>query len=169
MRRLLKVALTGFIWATAAVAQDPVVVQSVGIVDYGIYRIELSGRRVSVPSAAGGEVRPASHAVLIAQTNQIPAKVGTTFGYQLVVNGSPTSALADFEVVVEHPAFTLPDGKVTGTTDRVPWKYWIGRQSSYTYTFDHDWEAVPGRWSIEIWRNGKRLVGKEFVVGATGK
>jgi hypothetical protein len=113
-------------------------------------------------------VRPASRAVLIAQTNEIPAKVGTTFGYQIVVNGSPTGALADFEVVV-HPAFTKPDGKVTDTKDRVPWRYWIGKQSSYTYTFDYDWEAVPGNWLIEIWRNGKRLASKEFVVGAGGK
>ena len=169
MPRLLIVALTGFICATAVVAQDPVVVKSVGIVDYGIYRIALSGRRVLVPTAAAGETRPASRVVLITQTNLIPAKVGTTFGYQIVVSGSPTGTLADFEVVVEHPAFTKPDGQVTDTADRVPWKYWIGKQSSYTYTFDYDWEAVPGKWSIEIWRNGKRLAGKGFVVTARGK
>lgn len=161
--------MTGVIWATTMVAQETATVQSVQIIDYGIYRIELTGQRVPMPSAQAGRVRPASRAVLVVQTNQIPATIGTSFGCQFIVNGNPTGALAALEVVVEHPAFKKPDGETTGTTDRVPWRYTIGEKAGYTYTFDHDWEAVPGSWSIEIWQDGKKLAGKEFFVKPAGK
>jgi hypothetical protein len=169
MKMSLIIILAGFICAPAAVAQESVVVQSVGIVDYGIYRIELTGERVPVPSAGAGVVRPASRAVLIFQTNQIPATLGTTFGFQFILESKPVGAVAGVDIVVEHPPFKKPNGETTSTLDKVPWRYRIGEKVGYTYTFDHEWEAVPGKWTIEVWQGGRRLVGKDFVVKSERK
>ena len=38
-------------------------------------------------------------------------------------------------------------------------------QATYTgYTFDKSWEAVPGKWTVEVWHKNTRLVTKEFNV-----
>jgi hypothetical protein len=169
MNRFLIVTLAGMVWATAMGAQEPAIVQSVEIVDYGIYRIELTGEHVPMPSAGATAVQPASRAVLIAKTNQIPSTLGTTFGIQFILAGKPVGAVADVVIIVEHPAFKKSDGKMTGTSDKVPWRYIIGEKGCYTYTFDHDWEAVPGKWSMEVWQGGNKLAGKDFVVNSRAR
>jgi hypothetical protein len=164
MKLFLILTLMSITWVTATVAQEPTVVRSAEIVDFGIYRIELTGRHIPLSSTGAGEIHPVSVAVLVAKTNQIPATVGTTFGLTFILNGTPSEATADVDVVVEHPAFKKPDGTTTGTSDKVLWRYRIGQRVGYTYTFDHDWEAVPGKWVIEIWQGGKNLVVREFIV-----
>jgi hypothetical protein len=151
-------------WTVAAVAQEPAVVRSADVVDYGIYRIELTGERLPTPFTGAGAVQPASRAVLIAKTNEIPAIIGTTFGFQFVLDGSPAGGIAAVDIVVDHPAFKKPNGETTKTEDRVPWRYRIGEIVGYTYTFDHDWETVTGIWKIQVWQGGKILAGKEFIV-----
>jgi hypothetical protein len=145
-------------------AQEQATVQSVDIIDHGIYKIELTGDRVPVPSAGAGAVQPASRTVLIATTNQIPPQIGITFGCRFVAQGQPDGAIVDLDILVRHPAFRKPDGSVTSPLDVVPWPYRIGEVAGFTYTFDHDWEAVPGKWSIEVWRGGEKLSGVDFLV-----
>jgi len=158
------ILLVCVLWTMSAMAQEPAVVRSVDVVDYGIYRIELTGQHVPMPSAGAGAIQPASRVVLIAKTNEIPATIGTTFGFQFILNGSPVGGVAAVDIIVEHPAFHKPDGEISKTTDRVPWRYRIGETVGYTYTFDHDWEAVTGVWKIQVWQGGKILAGKEFIV-----
>ncbi len=169
MKSSLIITLASLVGTMLVVAQEQAIVQSADVLDYGIYRIELTGEHVPMPSAGAGAVQPASRVVLVAQTNQIPTNLGTTFGFQFVLNGKPVGAVADVDIIVEHPAFKKPDGETTGTSDKVPWRYRIGEKVGYTYTFDHDWEALPGKWTIEVWRGGKRLAGKEFTVQPRAK
>ena len=168
LQSLLVIAFISFVWTTA-IAQESVTVQSAEMVDYGIYKIELTGDHVPVASTGAGAVQPAYRAVLVTTTNQIPSTIGNCFGFQFILHGTPDGALADVIIKVNHPAFRKPDGSVSGNSDAVPWRYRIGEKVGYTYTLDHDWEAVPGKWSIEIWRGKERLVGKEFVVKAADK
>lgn len=169
MKPVLPAILAVLLLKTAAIAQGVTVIESAEIIDYGIYRIELTGQHVPMPSAGAGAVQPALRAVLVAQTNQISAILGTTFGLHFMLIGKPAGAAAKVDIIVEHPAFKKPDGKTTGTSDKVPWSYRIGEKVGYTYTFDHDWEAVPGTWKIEVWRDGKKLAGKDFLVKAERK
>jgi len=145
-------------------AQAQGTVQSLEIVDHGIYKIELTGEHVLAPSAGAGAVQPASRAVLVATTNQIPPKIGITFGCHFIPHGEPDGAIVDLTILVRHPAFRKPDGSKTSPLDVVPWRYRIGEVAGYTYTFDHDWEAVPGKWSIEVWRGQEKLAAVDFVV-----
>ena len=32
------------------------------------------------------------------------------------------------------------------------------------YKFDHDWELVPGNWTLQVLYQGEVMVEKEFVV-----
>lgn len=164
MKFFLVLILAVITWVTSSVAQEPAVVRSAEILDFGIYRIKLTGQHVPQSSTAAGEIHPVSNVVLVAKTNQVPATVGTTFGLMFIFNGTPSEATAEVDIVVDHPAFKKPDGDTTSTSDKVPWRYRLGERVGYTYTFDHDWEAVPGKWAIEVWQGGKKLVAKEFIV-----
>lgn len=158
---LLAVGLT-----TIANAQSSASVQSAEIVEYGIYRLERTGEHILLPSTAAGAVEPAARVSLITTTNRVQAIVGTTFGCRFVVNGEPTGASVRLDIIVEHPPFEKTPGQKTGTTDKVPYRYVIGQKGGYTYTFDNDWEAVPGDWSIQVWYRGRKLAEQKFVVEA---
>lgn len=165
MYRMLAAALVLGLPVTASARNSPSV-QSAGIVEYGIYRIALTGEHIPLSSTSAGAVEPAASVRLITTTNRIPAVVGTTFGCLFVVTGEPTGAPVTLDIVVEHPPFEKVQGRKTGTSDKVPWPYVIGQKVGYTYTFDNDWEAVPGDWWIQICYRGRKLAEQKFVVEA---
>jgi hypothetical protein len=43
----------------------------------------------------------------------------------------------------------------------------IGPGGYLSYSFDHDWEMVPGVWTLQIWNQGRMLAEQTFTV--TGK
>jgi hypothetical protein len=162
MNRMLALVFAVGVVSTANAQTSPSV-QSVEIVEFGIYRIALSGEHIPLSSTAAGAVEPAAGVHLIATTNRVPAVVGTTFGCLFVVKGEPTGAPVTLDIVMEHPPFQKAPGDKTGTRDKVPWPYVIGQGAGYTYTLDHDWEAVPGDWSIQVWYHGKKLAEQKFI------
>ena len=165
MHRILPVVLAVGLAATASAQTSPSV-QSAEIVEYGIYRVTLTGEHIPLSSTSAGAVEPAAGVRLITATNRVPAVIGTTFGCLFVVRGEPTGAPVTLDIVVEHPPFEKVPGQKTGTTDKVPWPYVMGQKAGYTYTLDNDWEAVPGEWSIQVWYRGKKLAEQKFVVEA---
>jgi hypothetical protein len=165
MNRTLALVFAVSLVSTAGAQTSPSV-QSAEIVEYGIYRIALSGGHIPLSSTSAGAVEPATGVHLIATTNRVPAVVGTTFGCLFVVKGEPTAAPVTLDIVVEHPPFQKAPGDKTGTRDKVPWPYVIGQKSGYTYTLDNDWEAVPGNWSIQVCYRGRKLAEQKFVVEA---
>ncbi len=165
MNRMLALAFAVGMGATASAQTSPSV-QSAEIVEYGIYRIALTGEHVPLSSTSAGAVEPATGARLIVTTNRIPATVGTTFGCLFMVKGEPAGAPVILDIVVEHPPFQKAPGDKSGTRDTVPWPYVIGQKAGYTYTLDNDWEAVPGNWSIQVWYRKRKLAEQKFVVEA---
>src|SRR6266478_1420083 len=69
MKSSLIITLASLVGTMLVVAQEQAIVQSADVLDYGIYRIELTGEHVPMPSAGAGAVQPASRVVLVAQTN----------------------------------------------------------------------------------------------------
>ena len=162
-KRLILVSVI-FVCTLGVHAQEQATLQSVEVVDQGIYKIQLRGDPLPMPSVGAGVIKPSFKPVLLASTNQIPPKIGITFGCRFIPRGKPDGAMIDLTIMVRHPAFTKPDGSKTSPLDVVPWPYKIGEIAGYTYTFDHDWEIVPGKWSIEVWHGGEKLSGVDFIV-----
>jgi hypothetical protein len=40
----------------------------------------------------------------------------------------------------------------------------IGRTLYKDYGFDHDWELVPGIWTMQVWYQGRKLLEQTFTV-----
>jgi hypothetical protein len=163
MNRIL-VLIFAVALVTNSSAQTSPSVQSAEIVEYGIYRIKFTGEHIPLSSTSAGAIEPAAGVRLITATNHVPSAVGVTFGCLFVVKGEPIGAPVTLDIVVEHPPFQKAPGDKTSTQDKIPWPYVIGQKAGYTYTFDNDWEAVPGNWLIQVWYHGRKLAEQKFFV-----
>ncbi len=137
------------------------------VLRWGIW--QTSGDPIRVPaqdpqSARGRHLtyRP----VLLAQTNQIPATRGVRFGFEFELTGLPPGP-AQFTFVITHPPIREPDGSVV-TRSEFPHPTVIPEEGfvveAIAFGFDHDYELVPGKWTMEIWRDSRKVVERTFEV-----
>jgi hypothetical protein len=136
------------------------------IFDAGIYELEFV-TTVDAPNTASGLQSIVRDEKLIERTTCIPAKRGIHFGFRYRVFGDPPGRVA-LRMVNHYPA----DGLRNPATNKVHHMGEVvqpavtGGVSLYTgYSFDEDWEAVPGIWVFEIWHNGKLLASQKFEIG----
>ena len=95
---------------------------------------------------------------------KIVAKIGTQFGIQVQVNGSPDSAIANLRTRVTHPLMRNPKTEEEGTQDEWDSPMNIGYARYAGWQFEEDWELLPGAWKIEILHKDKVLASQEFTV-----
>ena len=137
------------------------------IVEHGIYAPEREvGVRDVEKTSIGfvrtidGQARPE----LLEETTRIPAKVGTRFGIHFLFDDCAGPEKYPVTVRVHHPPMTNPK---TGRTTRVEeWEMTgypiIARFTGYL--FEEEWEAVPGRWRIDLVVDGKVVARQKFRV-----
>lgn len=133
------------------------------ILDAGIYALEQRYTPIASSSVAADIMQPVRKAVLLTQTNVVPARAGTTFGCRFVFEDLSTNAHVDAVVIVRHPPIAKTE-ETPSTIDTVKWRYPVGQEVGYTYTFDQPWEMAAGEWIIEIWHKGEQLAERKFVV-----
>jgi len=137
------------------------------VTDYGIYdaRLELKGDwKQGIPV----EVVSVNDAKLKETTTRIPAQTGINWGVSTVVTNHYLLQAVKVVGVMEHPAFTSPDGKTTtedvfplGTVDanetlEMPYFWCFLEQEPY--------ELVPGKWTLRIEVDGQTLMTKAFEI-----
>jgi hypothetical protein len=143
-------------------------VNSIEITEYGIY----GGRKVvkmKQPGAPTGLKNMVKKIFLVNETTDIPATLGTRFGIRFVVNGSPSGDVVYITKVVILPKEGL---EIPNEENRIfkyerKMKTKIGFYEFTGYTFDNIWETIPGKWSIQLWYDGKKLAEKQFSVHKT--
>ncbi|MCB1693138.1 MAG: DUF3859 domain-containing protein, partial [Pseudomonadales bacterium] len=98
-------------------------------------------------------------------TSDIPAKLGTDFGIQYVINTMPKGAPLRVTNVIRFPGEGIkrPNGRVWKES-REDREVKVGIRDFYGYGFDRPWEIVPGEWEFEVWCNGARIIRKTFNV-----
>ncbi|KAB2920455.1 MAG: DUF3859 domain-containing protein [Hyphomicrobiaceae bacterium] len=162
MRGLLWVALLGLVAADAH-AQS-IDVDRIRIFEYGIYSGRTEASRPQEGTATG-TINTVADLKLVAQTERIPARIGTRFGFGYEVVGRPRDASARMTFITRFP----PQGVVNANgimyfqnefEASVP----VGVAMTRTYTFDEPWELATGEWTLEIHYRGRKLAEKRFVV-----
>lgn len=104
------------------------------------------------------------------QTDRIAAIQGNRFGFLFEITGLPSAEPVRLKRVVNHPPHWVPGGgKSTQTVDEFPMLLPKGGtiRGYVAMVFADDWDMLPGKWSLELWRDGTRLLSKEFTVFAT--
>jgi hypothetical protein len=103
---------------------------------------------------------------LIKKTNEIPAEMGVRFGMRYIVRGAPIGEKVKIKNVTILPSSGLKDPR----TGKVRYKNQytsiivIGKRSYREYLFEEEWEAVPGKWTFQLWHADQKLAEKTFTV-----
>lgn len=141
---------------------------SARMVDFGLYRSAHMGRRQDA-RVAGGLIYSLGRE-LLRQTDQVPATIGSGFGFRYVLQGQGEDAEVTVRVLHPVPLRDPESGRSIAVSEwqqRLP----LGQVNwNSGWNFDHPWELVPGRWTIQLHggSNGQSrlLLEKHFEVVA---
>ena len=127
-------------------------VESINVVEYGIYTTTTESERAA-KDTPGGAIKSTTNIRHALTTRDIPAQLGLEFGFRFDVIGTPTGARVPVHVVAIFPAPGLYD---TASKQRFPKAEYdridaIGRGGYLSYTFEQDWEQIPGVWTFQLW------------------
>jgi hypothetical protein len=134
------------------------------IVEYGILKKIKSEGTLDAPNTIAGKANNMIVLQLVQRTTTIKAAVGTTFGLFVKLLGEPDGAAVTCHFRCIHPLLTDPASGRSGESDDWESPRPIGASRYVSYTFDHGWELVPGKWTIQVLSDGKILAEKTFDV-----
>jgi hypothetical protein len=104
---------------------------------------------------------------LIRQTDTIEASLKATFGFHFSLAGLKPGEEIVLRKVVVHPPIRNDAGDVsTGYEREMPTVVrHDGTIAGFQgFGFDHPYELVAGKWTIEVWRGSQKLAAKTFTV-----
>jgi hypothetical protein len=149
--------------ASLAAAQT---VERIDILQSGLYTAAVTGN-VATPGTATGNSHTVGNVQFYQSTDRVPARLGTRFGVNYVIVGNPDGAILEFRQIWRLPAPGLRNpktGNVYRESPRTVQKT-IGDRGALTgYSFDDDWEMVPGPWTCELWLGERLMLTKTFTV-----
>jgi len=136
---------------------------SIEIVDFGLYETEIMDK-YEHPGLPSGEYNTNGETKLLEQTDRIPARLGVHFGLRLRAVGNIDGAEMDVVCSDTYPG--LPDpGRTTPMTEgEFSQVFRLNEISPSLFTFEHEWEMVPGEWTFSFWHRGKQMAEKTFTV-----
>jgi hypothetical protein len=156
----LAAVLLGFV-VTSVNAQK---ITGAEIIEYGVLQTIKSEGRLDAPNTVAGKSNNMIAAQLVENTSRVNASIGITFGILVKLLGEPEGAMITAHFRCIHPKLTDPVSVYTAETDDWESPRPIGVARYVSYTFDHDWEIRPGKWTIQVLSDGKVLAEKTFDV-----
>lgn len=132
------------------------------VTEVGIYSADVM-KTFPVPGVTSGTNEGLDSFTLVQATTNIPARIGTRFGFRYTIRGTPSNAPIVLTMVGEHPPYKNPTTGKTQTRDEYELQSWIG-QTYTSYSFDEEWELIPGTFQFEVWHEGKKLCEQAFAV-----
>ena len=164
MRELLALLFLAAV-AGDACAQGGSKVDRIEIVEAGLYRAETATIE-QAPGTATRQRNILSETKLVAATTRIEAKLGVHFGIRYRVVGRPNLATIKLTSVTQYPAPGLKNPKSADNQARGehPLFATIGQLNYRGYVLEHDWELVPGTWTMELWDGNRKLTSQAFDV-----
>ncbi len=161
----MKIALSLLVMAFLSVnayAQDPRI-NKIDVIDYGIYtatsnKVKASGQGIGQNNVTGER--------LVAMTRTVPMQLGVHFGFHYTVVGTPAGAMAPLRIVTLFPSPGLHNPKASQPILRNEYtiERAIGKPTYHDYSFEDQWELVPGTWTMEIWDGDRKLLSESFTV-----
>ena len=133
------------------------------ITSYGTYEMSGGETTQEAGDTAAGHVHIAKGMKLVRTTDRVPRSKGTAFGYQFVVEGTPTGSHLPVVVSVRHPPFQRPGQE---QSEQETWNQTVevGMPSYAGYSLDEEWKMVPGQWSVQVFHGPRLLAEKAFTV-----
>ena len=126
-----------------------------------------SGGTADAPDTAEGSVGRIDASwtpKFLAPPDQVKARLGLSIGLEVRVEGREFLAVVPLRTRVTHPPIVTPDNGKATTVDE--WDSPMNaRFPRFTgWRFDHRWELVPGKWTIDVLSGEQVIASQEFQV-----
>ena len=131
----------------------------------GIYQIEV-GTLTPERQTPTGVAASVDNVKNVQDTTTIPARRGIEFGFQYTIIGKPEGAQVPLRIVSIFPKRGLRNPATRKTTYRseIVRDKTLGSIVYAGYGFEHEWEAVPGTWTFQLWHKNRKLAEQAFTV-----
>ena len=151
----------------AVASAQRVKVDRVDIIEFGVYSAVVESVRRS-DTTAMGHVSSLTDIKLRSKTDTVCARLGERFGIRYVVVGQPRGMAVELDWVTRFPppGAVNARGKQFAVSELKDTKM-IGDEAFRSYTFEEEWEMVPGVWSLEFHYKGRKVGEKTFTVLAS--
>lgn len=162
-RTLLIVALLIPGWAGAIVTPPSSIAGEV--IDHGLVVVPGAVVNKAAPDTAAGRTGTYDKARFVHNTNVIPAKQGTAFGFRYRLSGLQRGT-ESFEMRAIHPAMKGPDGRertvsaASFVVESVDGLY----EDDLIYKLSEPFEVLQGKWVLQILYQGRQLISREFLL-----
>jgi hypothetical protein len=143
--------------------------QGIHLLECGIFRKLASTNDVSEPGSLTGAWHADSKVALIESTTNVPARIGTSFGFRVKFHGITPNEVVPCAAKCLHPKLTDPSSGRSSEVDQWDTSGSAGQDGYIGYTLDNDWELVPGRWTLQVFQDSQLVLEKTFNVEATPK
>ena len=143
-------------------------VNGITVTNVGSYKADTT----SAPSRSGqlsptGTVGTDAHWQFTSDSLEVPGRVGTHFGIEFRIDGSPAQDDVTFYLTLTFPPQGIrnPNTGEIMYSNRVAFPHMkIGALCLLGYGFDTEWEIVPGPWTAQIWYRDRMLAERTFTV-----
>jgi hypothetical protein len=139
-------------------------VLDVQLVQFGTFRKTVAQGEIEAPGSVQGKAHAVQDAVLDEQGSEIRVSQGTSFGILVKFIGGHEGAIVPCTAKLLHPKFTDPESGRTSEVEEWPCFGTTGRNGYIGYTFDNDWELVPGQWTLQLFMESKKKIEKSFKI-----
>lgn len=138
-------------------------VSGIDVVEFGIFKTDKVGE-TEAKKTSSGTLNVTRDQRLIKGTDKVVATIGTRFGFRFKLNGRPEGQKVLLQGRILHPEISNPETQRMSTIDLWDREETIGHTNYIGWSFDNDWEIVPGKWTIQLFYDGKKLAEKIFRV-----
>jgi hypothetical protein len=138
------------------------------ILTYGLYKKNSDdGKPVQIEGTENEYIQTAEFKH-IETTRDIPAKLGTYFGFEFELLDLPPGEEIKFDIYVIHPPLKMNEGAAISTED----SYWLratvpkggSYKSAEWFGLTSDADLVPGKWVYKYYIGKEQLLEQEFLV-----
>ena len=159
---MILASLLFFVSVASAHAQR---IDRVDITDAGLYETTIE-KAEKAPGTATETRNALARTELLQKTTRIDAKIGTHFGFSYKIIGQPNNGEANITFVTVPPAPGLKNPKTGKVSTREEYSAAVlFNGTGYAgYSFDEEWEIVPGTWTFELWDGQRKLASQSFEI-----
>jgi len=134
---------------------------SVTIVEHGLYTAEVVGEQHDSSGVVTDLLANLCHVVT---TDRVPMRPRVHFGFRYRVDGTEVGRPVDLTLAVTFPEAVDPPAGLPLRRHLRHSPVPVGAVSYTGYSFDRDWEFVPGTWTLEVLQGEHLLAAQSFTV-----
>jgi len=133
----------------------------VTIVEHGLYTAEVVGQQRETSGVVTDLLDNLCH---VATTDTVPMRRRVHFGFRYRVDGEDVGSPVDLTLAVTFPEAVHPPAGLPLRRHLRHSPVPVGAVSFTGYSFDRDWEFVPGVWTLEVLQGERELAALSFTV-----